>query len=105
MIQLVKEQHLINGIGTDIGSAIPDSVGWFLSDPIMEGSTVYYYVTVDISETASLGNIFNVGLTSPDPLDSYGVSDANKINESFISGNAFTIGTVALCNCNTTEWR
>ncbi|MEO9482732.1 MAG: LamG-like jellyroll fold domain-containing protein [Ekhidna sp.] len=77
---------------TNLGDAGPGQVGWTLSGDILDGDTHYYYVLVDIDGAATNGNSFNVTLSTPDPLESFGLADPkNKVNGGFVDGQSFTI--------------
>ncbi len=77
---------------TNIGDVLADSVGFTLTNQILNGDTHYFYLTADISDSGSVGSTFNVGLTGPDPLESFSIADPkNKIDGGFVNGNTFTL--------------
>ncbi|MEP0985692.1 LamG-like jellyroll fold domain-containing protein, partial [Ekhidna sp.] len=77
---------------TNIGDFIVDSVAFLLSGDILDGNTHYFYVLVDIDASATVNNTFNIGLSAPDPLESFGIADPkNKVDGGFVNGEMFTI--------------
>ena len=77
---------------SNIGDVFPDSVGLFMSGQILDGDTHYFYVTAAIDAAATAGNTFNVVLTSPNPLGSFGITaPKNRIDGGLTDGDTFTI--------------
>lgn len=70
------------------GDPIPrNSIGQLYTDFYPNGTSVFYYVTADISPTAN-ATTFNIGI--PD-IEHFGFGNSNKIDGGLAAGNNFTI--------------
>ena len=70
------------------GAPVPTgSIGQLFTDFYVPGTTVYFYVTADISASANPGT-FSINL--PD-IEQFGFSDSNKFNAGLTAGSDITI--------------
>ena len=75
------------------GITVPtNGFGFTYTDPIADGSTVYFYITADISPDALGEDYFNVDLL---PLESFGIVDPKtKVDNGLAIGPNMTINVV-----------
>ncbi|MFY0608668.1 MAG: BspA family leucine-rich repeat surface protein [Cyclobacteriaceae bacterium] len=73
---------------------IPDgSLGWFFSDTYLDGSTIYLYITADISSSATIGNTLTI--SAPGFDSNFGFDPGTTADGMINQGTTITIQPVA----------